>query len=133
MQYVQLMDCLAPDSIRRPLIDTAFGLNYSTGTATGPVTAKIASYTILPSEYGKAFSNYLAGTSVTFTLPTAYAGAMLWIVKLTTTQDVVVDGAGSDTINGAATLTNATSEIGGLLLIGISATQWLAFKIGTWA
>ena len=109
-----------------------FGLNQSGSTPTGPVVAKTAAYTITAAEYGCAFSNEGAGVSVTFTLPTCYAGAVLFIFKITSAQTVVVDGAGSDTINGAATATNNTSETGALMLVGISPTAWICFKLGTW-
>jgi hypothetical protein len=97
------------------------------------VVAKIAAYTITKGEVGGAFSNSGAGGSVTLTLPTPWAGALLWIFKITTGQNVVAAAEAASTIDGAASLTNSTSEVGMLLLIGTSATTWQTLRKGTWA
>ena len=133
MQRINMQDTVHPDRERRPLIDVLFGLNYSAGsTPTGPVTEKLASYTVLPSEYGKAFSS---GAAITFTLPTPFAGAVLWIFK-TSNHTITVTAEAASTVNGAASLANSTAGDAGngaLMLVGTSATTWFAFKLGTWA
>lgn len=135
MQRVPMMAC--QDRQGRAKNDLKFGINPVSGLA---VTPKTASYTITAREYGCCFSNEGAAGSVTFTLPTAFAGAKLIFLK-PTAQNIVLDGAGSDTIGlttggtAAATLSNTnTQPTASIMLYAVSATQWLVENsIGTWA
>lgn len=130
MKVVPMMDCA--DGRSRARSDVAFGINPVSNSA---VTAKTASYTITNQEYNCAFSNSGATGSVTFTLPTCFAGAVVGPFLKLANQTIVLDGAGSDTVSGAATLQNTASESGDatIVLFGISATQWMIqSKVGTW-
>ena len=129
MKIPLVMSCA--DGRVRARQDAAFGLNPMSNSA---VTAKTAAYTITSKEYGCAFSNEGATGAVTFTLPTCFAGATLIIFKMAN-QTLTLDGAGSDTIDGAATLANTASQAGSAMvtLYGISATKWIAQTKGTWA
>lgn len=130
MKIVPMMECA--DGRSRARNDAAFGLNPVSLSA---VTAKTAAYTVTGREYGCAFSNEGASGSVTLTLPTCFAGAVAGPFIKMTNQTMVLDGAGSDTINGSATLQNTASEAGAavVVLYGISATKWVtSTKVGTW-
>lgn len=101
------------------------------------VTAKTASYTVLASEANQAFSNKAAAGAITFTLPAVadVLGRVFSFVKVTA-QNVVLDGAGSETIDGATTLTNSTAGDAGKAVITLVATEdgWLTLcKTGSWA
>lgn len=114
---------------KRALVDHLFRYNEVQSTPAF-VTAKTASYTILSSEFGCAFSNSGASGSVTFTLPTPEAGALLFIIKATTNQNVVISG----TVPGGTTITNSTSEHGSIILVGLSDSSWAILgQRGTWA
>ena len=129
MQRVPMMSC--KDGQARAKNDVAFGINPVSNEA---VTAKTADYTITSREYGCAFSNLGAGGPVTFTLPTCFAGAKVGPIFKPTAQNIVLDGAGSDTINGAATLSNTATEPNAMVtLYGISSSAWIAEFMGTFA
>jgi hypothetical protein len=130
MQRVPMMPCA--DGQSRARQDVAFGMNPVSNSA---VTAKTAAYTITAQEYGCAFSNAGASGSVTFTLPTCFAGAVVGPIFKIENQTVVLDGAGSDTIDGGATLqdtASADANRGAVILYGISATAWMSMRTGTW-
>lgn len=101
------------------------------------ITAKTASYTITATDLalGNAFSNAGASGAITLTLPAPKVGARLWVLKqaqqnltLAPPSGVDVDGYTSYWRNTAAENNKAT------LLIGISATKWVAvLSTGTWA
>lgn len=126
-----------------PIIDGANGVAYPSNAALfginpvsgSTVTAKTAAYTITTPEIGCAFSNSGASGSVALTLPTPFAGAVLYIFKMTN-QTLTLTPAGGTTINTASTLANSSSEAGAaaVVLIGVSATAWITTtKLGTWA
>lgn len=129
MQRVPMMPCA--DGQSRARRDVAFGLNPVSNEA---VTAKTAAYAITGQEYGCAFSNSGAGGSVTFTLPTCFAGAVVGPIFKMANQTIVLDGKDSDTIDGGATLQNTNSEANRacVVLYGISATAWMSMRTGTW-
>lgn len=129
MQRVPMMPCA--DGQARARRDVAFGIN---PVSNSPVTAKTAAYTITGQEYNCAFSNEGASGSVTFTLPTCFAGAVVGPILKEANQTIVLDGAGSDTIDGGATLQNTASEAAraNVTLYGISATAWRSMRTGTW-
>jgi len=130
MKIPLVMSCA--DGRVRARRDVMFGINPVSNSV---VTAKTAAYTITGNEYGCAFSNEGATGSVTFTLPTCYAGAVVGPIFKMANQTLVVDGKDSDTVDGAANLSNTASDSGKgfIVLIGISATKWMAHTKGTWA
>lgn len=102
------------------------------------VTAKTATATLTSAEcYGGIFTNTGASGAIVLTLPTPAAGMHIR-VYLTAAQDVDLNAANGTQI---LALTNATGDaissaatIGNSIeLVGISATQWVAFAAsGTW-
>lgn len=129
-QRVPMKSCV--DGTARARTDVLFGLNPVSNDAP---TAKTASYTITGQEYGCGFSNSGAGGPVTFTMPAAFAGAIVGPIFKLANQNIILDGAGNDTINGSATLQNTASEANSavVMLVGISSTAWIAMvKVGTW-
>lgn len=117
------------NGIAYPKIAALFGINPVSGSV---VTNKTASYTITTPEIGCAFSN---GAAITLTLPTPFAGAVIHIFKAHNSTLTVAAGAGT-TVNGAASIANSTAgdvNTSHLMLIGTSATTWVASEIGTWA
>lgn len=118
------------DGIAYPKHTALFGINPVSGST---VTSKTASYTITTPEIGCAFSN---GAAITLTLPTPFAGAVLYIFKVHDST-LTVASAANTTLNGAASLANSTSGDTGkamLILFGVSATAWIVqSKQGTWA
>lgn len=120
------------NGIAYPKIAALFGINQVSGST---VTAKTAAYTITTPEIGCAFSNSGASGSVALTLPTPFAGAVLYIFKITD-QTLTLTAAANTTINAGASLANSTSGDTGkamVILIGTSATTWIAMTKGTWA
>lgn len=92
MEHVYMMDC--GDAYRRA-DNGAFGK--------GP-TAKTADYAIVgaPAVYGTIFSNRGATAAITFTLPTAVAGAWFAFIQQAGYNITVTAGAGSKINNGSA-------------------------------
>ena len=101
------------------------------------VTAKTAAYTVLQSDTGKIFTNSGASGSVTFTLPTPFAGLVLTFIKATVAQNLILQCPTGINVNGgsaAAKYQNTTSEMGTVTIVGISATEYaVPSEKGTWA
>ena len=96
---------------------------------------KTADYTIKASESGACF--VADAVDLTFTLPAGEAGLNYSIVvrTLSATTGLIVDGNGSETINGAATLTNTagTDARGDGMEIWWDGAEWVGIEEGTWA
>ncbi len=131
MRHPLMMETIHPDTRSRALPDVAFQVD----DPPAGVTAKTAAYTLTTGEFGKAFSNSGAGGSVTFTLPTPFAGAKAGPFFKPTAQNIVIAAAAGSTINGAASFTNTATEPYAVFeLYGYSATLWIiSNRQGTWA
>ncbi len=102
-----------------------------------PVSAKTASYTILPSDKcGTLFTNRGAAGAVTFTLPAVTAvlpGTWYWFVGLVA-QDLIVAPPTADTLitfneldADSVAASTAGGEIGALIKVVSDGTSWFAF------
>lgn len=130
MQEIPVMYVGASDGAqRRALLDHIGKLNPISNLF---VTPKIAAYTITNEEFGCVFSNSGASGSVTFTLPTPEAGALLVISKIAN-QTVVISGTIAGGTGGTAITNNTSASYGGVLLMGLDGTSWFPVASqGTW-
>ncbi len=96
---------------------------------------KTADYTIKASDSGAVI--VADAVDLTFTLPAGAAGLYYFIIvrTLSATTGLIVDGNGSETINGATTLTNTagTDARGDGMFIAWDGAEWVAIEEGTWA
>lgn len=79
--------------------DFVWALNGSTTPVTTP------SYTVTVTDYAILVDDDTAGSTVTVTLPPSTDGLVYHVKKLGTTANVIVDGDGSELIDGALTMT----------------------------
>jgi len=106
-----------------------------------PVTAKTASYTVLESDAGKAFSNRGSSADITFTLPAPKAGLRYRFHKVVVDKDIViVTNTSSVKLHGGSgstqgtTATNNTDTQYGLCQVWCDGTDWwVTNQMGTWA
>lgn len=94
-------------------------------------SAKVANYTILPADTATHFHFNSTGATRTATLPSAAAvaaGRFYLIGSSTGANGVIIAADGSNTINGAASIT--VRGWGAAYVVRISTTAWLAFEVG---
>lgn len=87
-----------------------------------PVLAFLTNHTLDETEAGQIFTNEGLSGSLTYTLPAASAG-LLFGFAVVVAHNLVIDAAGSDTVNGSGTLTG--SAIGDMIFLR-------GFDDGTW-
>lgn len=109
------------------------GIVQCRGVRTSPLT-KTASYTVLDDDPDLILVGALSAHA-TITLPTAADNAGRTITVLLAgdpgAYNVIVDGEGSETINGAATKTN--SDQYSMLKVTCNGTAWfISGSAGTW-
>lgn len=112
---------------------TSGGAVNATGLSANQYTgaAKVADYTILVGDTQTHFHFNSTGATRTATLPSAAgvsAGRFYLIGSSTGANGVIIAAGGSDTINGAASIT--VRGWGGAYVVRISSTAWLAYEVG---
>jgi hypothetical protein len=103
--------------------------------------AKVANYTCLESDSGKAFSNRGSAADLTFTLPAPKSGLRFRFYKSVIDKDIViVTNTSSVKLHGGAgstqgtTATNNTDTQYGLCDVWCDGVHWwVSNQMGTWA
>lgn len=97
-----------------------------------PVLAFALDHTLTADEAGQIFTNQGKVATYTYTLPAASAG-LIFPFAVVAAFSLVIDAAGSDTVGGAGSLSNAA--IGSMITIrGFDDGLWLVeSSSGTWA
>lgn len=98
---------------------------------TYPGAAKVANYAILPADTQTLFHFNTTGATRTATLPSAAAisaGRFYLIGSSTGANGVIIAADGTDTINGAASIT--VRGWGAAYVVRVSSTTWLALEVG---
>lgn len=109
---------------------------YFSGNCPQRPLACAANTSVYAFDNGATYTNAGATGSVTFTLPAAIPGLKYTFKKVVAGQNVVISKAGSDTLDGASTLTNSTEEVAYITVECVTAGAWISTinpKSGTWA
>jgi hypothetical protein len=69
------------------------------------------------------------GGAFTVTLPQAAPGRQILVNRVGSTGTITIARGGSDTIKGAATSITITTQWQGVLFVGESATNWVAYRL----
>lgn len=97
-----------------------------------PVIAFLIDHTLSADDAGQIFTNEGSTATLTYTLPAASAG-LVFTFAVVAAFGLVLDAAGSDTVGGAGSLSNAA--ISSIIVIrGMDSGLWLVeSSSGTWA
>lgn len=97
-----------------------------------PVLAFALDHTLTAAEAGQIFTNEGKSATYTYSLPAASVG-LLYTFAVVVAFSLVIDAAGSDTVGGAGSLSNAA--IGSMITVrGFDDGLWLVeSSSGTWA
>lgn len=103
------------------------------------ITAKTASYTVTPNDFGSILTTRGAGGAITFTLPTASSvNAGDWVLFINVAdQNMIVTGTDeglvvfNDLTADAIAFQQASEKIGGAFLAISDGTSWAVLPIAT--